>query len=41
MRRELGDFVEDIINAMSKALKFVENMSYEEFAQDKKLFLNA
>jgi len=36
MKREVGDFIEDIINAMDKALKFVEGMSYEEFAQDDK-----
>jgi uncharacterized protein with HEPN domain len=36
MRREAGDFIDDIINAMNKALKFVESMSYEEFAQDDK-----
>ena len=36
MKREAGDFIEDIINAMNKALKFVEGMSYEEFAKDDK-----
>ncbi len=36
MKREAGDFVEDIINAMNKALKFVEGISYEEFAKDDK-----
>ncbi len=36
MKREIGDFIEDIVNAMSKALKFVEGMSYEEFAKDDK-----
>ncbi|WP_456469311.1 HepT-like ribonuclease domain-containing protein [Archaeoglobus sp.] len=36
MKREAGDFIEDIINAMDKALKFVEGMSYEEFVQDDK-----
>ncbi len=36
MKREAGDFSEDIINTMDKALKFVEVISYEEFAQDDK-----
>ncbi|RLI79786.1 DUF86 domain-containing protein [Archaeoglobales archaeon] len=36
MKREVGDFIEDIVNAMNKALKFVEGMSYEEFAKDDK-----
>ena len=36
MKREAGDFIDDIINAMDKALKFVEGTSYEEFANDDK-----
>ena len=36
MKREIADFVEDIVNTMTKATKFVEEMSYEEFAQDEK-----
>ena len=36
MKRETGDFIEDIMDAMNKALKFIEGMSYEEFAQDNK-----
>ena len=36
MKREVGDFIDDIINAIDKALKFVEGMSYEEFANDDK-----
>jgi uncharacterized protein with HEPN domain len=36
MKREIGDFIEDIINAMNKALKFVAGVSYEEFAKDDK-----
>lgn len=36
MKREIGDFVEDIINAMNKALQFVEGISYDEFTQDSK-----
>jgi len=36
VKREIGDFVEDVIDAMDKALQFVEGMSYDEFAQDSK-----
>jgi len=36
MKKEVGDFIEDIINAMNKALKFVEDLSYEEFTGDDK-----
>ncbi len=36
MKREAGDFIEDIIDAMNNAIKFVEGMSYEEFSQDNK-----
>lgn len=36
MKREVGDFIEDIIDAMNKALKFIEGISYEEFARDDK-----
>jgi len=36
MKREIGDFLEDIINAMNKALQFVEGISYDEFHKDSK-----
>jgi len=36
MKKEVGDFIEDIINAMNKALKFVEDLSYVEFTGDDK-----
>ncbi|VUT28167.1 MAG: hypothetical protein SYNGOMJ08_00729 [Candidatus Syntrophoarchaeum sp. GoM_oil] len=36
MKREVGDFIEDIVNAMNKALKFLEGLSCEEFARDDK-----
>ena len=29
MKREIGDFVEDIVNAMNYAIQFVESISYE------------
>jgi len=34
--RDFIDFLEDIVDAMEKAMNFVEGMSYEEFAQDDK-----
>ncbi len=36
MKREAGDFIEDIINAVNMALQFVEGMSYDEFSRDSK-----
>ena len=36
MKREVGDYIEDIIGAMDKAMNFVKNISYEEFIQDDK-----
>jgi len=36
MKREVTDFVEDIVTAMDKATRFVEGMSYEEFIKDDK-----
>jgi hypothetical protein len=36
MKREVEDYIEDIIDAMDKAMNFVKNMSYEEFIQDDK-----
>lgn len=36
MKREIGDFIEDIIDAMNKALEFARGVSYEEFAKDDK-----
>lgn len=36
MKREIVDYIEDIISAMDKAMDFVENMSYEEFTRDDK-----
>jgi len=34
--RELRDYLNDIVDAMAKALKFVEGMSYEDFVNDDK-----
>jgi len=36
VKREIGDYIEDIISAMDKAMDFVKNMSYEEFTRDDK-----
>jgi len=36
VKREVGDYIEDIIGAMDKAMNFVKNISYEEFIQDDK-----
>ena len=36
MRREIGDYIQDIIEAMDKLMKFVKGMSYDEFVQDDK-----
>lgn len=36
MKREFGDYVEDIINAMATTMEFVKDMSYDEFAEDTK-----
>jgi len=37
MKREVGDYyIEDIIDAMDKAMGFIKNMSYDEFARDDK-----
>ena len=34
MKREVGDYIEDIISAMGKAIDFVKSISYEEFTRD-------
>ena len=36
MKREAGDYIEDIVSAMDKAMDFVKNVSYEEFTRDDK-----
>jgi len=36
MKREVVDFINDILDGMNKAMKFVEGMSYEEFIRDDK-----
>lgn len=36
MKREVGDYIEDIIGALNKSMKFVEGMEYEDFIRDDK-----
>ena len=36
MTKEFLDYLEDIIEAMEDAMKFTQNMGYEEFVKDKK-----
>jgi len=36
MNREFEDYLRDILDAMEKAERFVENLSYEEFTEDDK-----
>lgn len=36
MEREFDDYLHDILDAMEKAQKFVENLTYEEFIRDDK-----
>ncbi len=34
MKREIGDYIEDILEAMTNAIEFTKDMSYEEFVKD-------
>ena len=36
MKREYRDYIKDIIDAMNKAMKFVEGMDFDEFIHDEK-----
>ncbi|MCM8820992.1 MAG: DUF86 domain-containing protein [Candidatus Omnitrophica bacterium] len=36
MKREIGDYIQDILDAMNAAEEFVRNMNYEDFTADKK-----
>ncbi|GLI53359.1 hypothetical protein TISLANDTSLP1_10520 [Thermodesulfovibrio yellowstonii] len=36
MKREVGDYIEDILKAMKSSEEFVEGMNYEEFVIDTK-----
>jgi len=34
MKRKIGDYIEDVIEAMNNAIKFVEDISYNKFIRD-------
>ena len=36
MKREIGDYIQDILDATSKGTRFVEDMKYEDFIHDDK-----
>ena len=36
MKRESGDYIEDVIDAMNKSIEFVKDMEYEDFIHDDK-----
>ena len=36
MKRKVGDYIEDIIEAMTNATEFTKDMSYDEFVKDTK-----
>jgi uncharacterized protein with HEPN domain len=36
MKREVEDYINDIIEAIEKALDFIKDMSYEDFVKDEK-----
>lgn len=36
MKREIGDYIQDIVEAMQAAMEFVDRMTYDEFVKDTK-----
>ena len=36
MKREVGDYIEDILEAMTNAIEFTKGMSHDEFVKDTK-----
>ena len=36
MKRKIGDYLEDIVEAMANAMEFTKNMSYDDFVTDTK-----
>jgi uncharacterized protein with HEPN domain len=36
MKREYGDYVEDIVNSVNKVMKFTKDMRYSDFMKDEK-----
>ena len=39
MKRETGDYIEDILETMTNAIEFTKDMSYDEFVKDTKLYM--
>ncbi|MDF2955671.1 MAG: HEPN domain protein [Candidatus Alkanophagales archaeon MCA70_species_2] len=36
MKREIGDYIEDILEAMTNAMEFTKDMLYDDFVKDTK-----
>lgn len=36
MNREIGDYIEDIVEAMNAATEFIDDMTYQDFVRDTK-----
>lgn len=36
MKREIKDYLNDIVDAMDKAISFISEMNYEDFVKDTK-----
>jgi len=36
MKRKIGDYIEDIIEAMANAMEFTKDITYDEFVKDTK-----
>jgi len=34
VKREIGDYLDDIIESMNNAMEFIKNMSFDEFIKD-------
>jgi len=41
MKREVDDYIQDIIESMNKSIRFVAGMSYDSFADDDKTIFAA
>jgi len=36
MKRKIGDYIEDVVEAMTNTMEFIKDMSYDEFVEDTK-----
>lgn len=36
MKREIGDYIQDVVDAMDKSMEFINGMDYEDFTRDDK-----